>query len=308
MKSEDELYLYFTTKLLPALKPLEDYRIEKVKKLKKYLIGAIISSVLILFGIVSKIPFLIFILSLPMFYYLGFAYQTFSKMSMILGKHFKNETFPDLLSFLFEEFEYIPNQKIAKRTLEKSMLFSKGIAFVEGEDFMKFKIGNTFIMFCETKAFRSNESAIFRGVFISATFNKNFNSKTFVLPSKTLSYFQNIKKQLINNFQRVKLEDMRFSKEFTVLSTDQVEARYILTTSLMQRILDYKKKTRKGISFSFVDNRLYCAIPNYLNHFEPALFEPYDFEFIKRNYYPIKLYTDLVDDLNLNLRIWSKGK
>jgi hypothetical protein len=91
-----------------------------------------------------------------------------------------------------------------------------------------------------------------------------------------------------------------------VISSDQIEARYILTTSLMQRLIDYKLKTKKGIKFSFVDNKLYCAIPNYIDLFEPALLEPFHFDFLKFTYQPIKLYTDLVEDLNLNLRIWKR--
>ena len=214
---------------------------------------------------------------------------------------------PELLRYLFDDVEYIPRQRIAKSVLEKSMLLPDRMMIVEGEDFMRFKIGDTRIMFCETTVLSSRgEDVLFNGVFISASFNKYFTAKTFVCPEKSKSFFRNLKRRILDNLCPVKLEDVEFNKEFFVLSSDQVEARYILTPSLMLRIMNYRRKIKKGISFSFVDDRLYCAIPNYINLFEPALFEHFDFEFIKRNYLPLKLYTDLVEDLNLNNQIWSK--
>ena len=70
--------------------------------------------------------------------------------------------------------------------------------------------------------------------------------------------------------------------------------------------MEYQRKTKRSISFSFVDNKLYCTIPQYNDLFEPTLFKPFNFEFVMENYTPLKLYTDLVEDLNLNLQIWSK--
>ena len=74
----------------------------------------------------------------------------------------------------------------------------------------------------------------------------------------------------------------------------------------MQKILEYKMKVKKEIAISFVGNRLYCAIPEFKDLFEPAFSKSFDLGFIRQNYDPIKLYTDLVEDLNLNLRIWSR--
>ena len=285
---------------------MERYRIENVKDIKKKLLAVIPCICFLVIGSFSHIPFLIFLLCLPVLFFIGGAYQSFIKMSSHLKRQFKIKIMPELLKFLFADFEYIANQRIAKSVIEKSMIFSKHIAIAEGEDFMRFKLGETTIMFCETTAYSNSEKIIFQGIFISASFNKNFSSKTFVLPVTFSTYFQSIKRRLLDNFQMVKLEDVEFDKEFIVFSTDQIGARYVLTTSLMNRLLDYKRKIKKKISFSFVDNRLYCAIPNYLNLFEPALFEPFDFDLIKKSYNPLKIYTDIVEDLNLNLRIWTK--
>jgi hypothetical protein len=305
MKPEAELERYFTTRLQPALEPLEQYRIEQVQKLKNTLYWIIPCLLLIIPGFVSGEPVLVFLSGIPLLITMGLAFRTLSAMMDRLTRQFKNQVMPELLAFLFERFEYIPRQKIAGSVLEKSLLLPYPVRTIEGEDFMRFKLGETMIMFCETKA-SNTENARFTGIFISASFNKYFKSATILLPSRFSYFFQKTTQQLVSGFQIVKLEDVAFSRKFTVISTDQVEARYILTPGFMQRLLDYRKKIRKAASFSFVDNHLYCAIPNYKNLFEPALFEPFDLDFIKRTCEPLRLYTGLVDDLHLNIRIWSK--
>jgi hypothetical protein len=306
MKSEAELKQFYEATLKPQLEPLEQYRMARHTKLKRCLYAALCCGLLIVLGFFTLEPFVILNLSFPSILLLSLAFYTYRSMSGNLQKQFKNNILPLLLEFLFDEYEYKAKQRIADTVLEKSMLFHYFIAGVQGEDFMRFKIGETNIMFCETTVLTYKEKIKFMGVFIVAVFNKSFTSNTLVLPKSFSSFFVNMKRKLFQNMQNVKLEDVEFDNEFTVLSTDQVEARYILTTSFMQRIMDYKRKTKEGISFSFVDNKLYCAIPEYVNLFEPALFEPFDFDFIKKTYSPLKLYTGLVDDLHLNLRIWSK--
>jgi hypothetical protein len=306
MISEDELSEFYHTGLGLLLSPLEQYRSENTKKLKIRIYWALFCSIFLVLGILSNIPILIFILAFPVLLILGFASQHYSKISSHLRFEFKKKILPEILKYIFDDFEYIPNQKIAKLVLAESMIFPKEIADVTGEDFMQFKIQETRIMFCESEAYSYGYSVIFEGIFIAASFNKYFTSRTVILPRKQTTYLQKIKRQLSDHLHKIKLEDIEFDREFIVFSNDQVDVRYILTPSLMQRILDFKSKTRQQLAFSFVGNWLYCAIPNYKDLFEPAVFEPFDIEFIKATVSPIQLYTGLVEDLNLNLRIWSK--
>ena len=305
MKTEEELKQFYESVLKIQLQPLEELRLSKLGSLKNYLYFALGFASLILISFLSENAFVIFNASIPSLVFLGLSYQTYRIMNSRLRVQFKSKILPELLHFMFEKYEYLAHQRFAGSVLQKSMLFPFNITLVEGEDFMKFWIGETGIMFCETTVCTGKEKVKFMGLFVSATFNKSFKSKTFVLSHKFSSFISNLKRHIIHDVEEVKLEDPEFNKEFKVLSTDQVEARYILTPSFMQRLLEYKRKTKEGISFSFADNRLYCAIPKFVNLFEPALFEPFNYEFIKRNYDPLKLYTGLVDDLHLNLRIWS---
>ena len=102
------------------------------------------------------------------------------------------------------------------------------------------------------------------------------------------------------------MDDPEFEKQFVVYGSDQVEARYILSTSLMRRILDYKNKTKKSIYISFIDDKLFFAISYFKNLFEPKLFMTLlNFNLIKEYYEDLELTISIVEELNLNIRIWG---
>jgi len=310
MKSEAEVKEFFANELHCELLPLEIYRKRKVKKIRIYLYVALILAIPLVFGIIQQLGVFIGFVIFGILLTLGYAYETLGKMQDELQEKFKSTALPRLLEFMFHQFNYLPNQRIARSTLVESQLISDEITVVEGEDYMRFKLGETGIMFCETIVFRRNKSdgPIFHGVFLAASFNKHFKSVTIILPKSKVSFLSKIiKYKIFDTFKIIKLEDTEFNKEFTVYSTDQVESRYILSTSFMNRLLAYKQKVKRKISVSFVHDKMFCTIPNYINLFEPALFESfYDFSFIQKSYDALKQYTDIVEDLNLNLRIWNK--
>jgi len=308
MRTVDEFQIYFESELKLLLQPLEEYRISRVKIFKRIQYLAILFGFILLIAVIYGNLVLLALMILVLLFIEGFAFESISTTNRILRKDYKNNILPKVLKFINSDFEYIPRQKISKAVFEKSLLFPHEISVVEGEDFMRFKIGDTDIMFCEAEVYGYGlDSKMFDGIFISTSFNKSFNSETFIFPKKSTSLFRKIRFKLLGSSYEVKLEDPEFEKEFIVLSEDQVESRYILTTSLMERILDYKRKLNTELGFSFISKRLYCTIPNSKNLFEPALFETFmDFNFILQSYEPIILYTSIVADLNLNLRIWSK--
>ncbi|MHC4587019.1 MAG: DUF3137 domain-containing protein, partial [Planctomycetota bacterium] len=83
--------------------------------------------------------------------------------------------------------------------------------------------------------------------------------------------------------------------------------RYILSTSLMERIVEFKKKTGRKIYLSFVGSKVFVAVSYTKSLFEPRLFRTLvDFESVREYFEDLQLTIGIVDDLNLNTRIWSK--
>lgn len=306
MKSKEEFQDFYHQRLIKKVEVLEKYRLENARLLKRYLIISLALSPLIIVGILSQYAIIIFLMTMPTFIFLAVAYQKYGSMIHYLRFRYKNKVLNKAIGFYFDNYEYIAKQKIAKSVLEESKLFPKYIDNVFGEDFMRFKIGKVRMMFCETAVYRDRDRKVFRGVFLSSSFNKFFKSQTFVITRRKLKFVDSMRIHLGSQLHEVSLENVKFRRKFRVLSTDQIEARYILTPSLMNHLLDYSHKMKKRIILSFVKNRLYGVIPSLDDLFEISVFEPINLEMLTESIEPILLYTDIVEDLELNLRIWSK--
>jgi Protein of unknown function (DUF3137) len=153
---------------------------------------------------------------------------------------------------------------------------------------------------------------VFKGLFFVGDFNKYFQGQTLVVPDHTERYLGSLAQDLqALNTQRgqlVKLEDPEFEKLFAVYSTDQIEARYILSTSLMQHLVDFTKKSRRDTFVSFINDKIYIAIKYDEDLFEPKLFKTMiDFEPIREYFETLQLMMGVVEELNLNRRIWTKS-
>lgn len=99
---------------------------------------------------------------------------------------------------------------------------------------------------------------VFSGLLARFNFPKDFNGSTVVL---TDSGFFNWAAGFSQKGERVTLEDPVFEKQFQVYSSDQVEARYLLTPSFMQRLLDIRSVFPDAqIQAAFERSSLYLAI------------------------------------------------
>ena len=168
-------------------------------------------------------------------------------------------------------------------------------------------VGTTTMRFCEiaaTEVIRVSEdkeeiTPVFQGAFFMADFNKRFAGTTYVLEA--------MKKRRIRHGEPVKLEDPAFEGVFDVFASDQVEARYILSSALMRRIVDFRARCGRPMHISFVGDHVNIAIVG-MKLFEPRLFrtlkDPSYYAGIQDD---IDLLSGIVEDLNLNTRIWTKA-
>ena len=53
---------------------------------------------------------------------------------------------------------------------------------------------------------------------------------------------------------KIELTDNEFNKVFTTKTTDDIEARYILSTNFARKILDYSNRMNGKVEFAFVDS------------------------------------------------------
>lgn len=236
-------------------------------------------------------------------------------------KDFKNQVINRIVYFISPDLKYDAKGHINVSEFTASRIFLTHIDRFRGDDLVYGKIDKTEMRFSELKAEYKTTTTdnkgrrqtkwhtVFKGLFFIADFNKDFNGSTVVLPNSFGKGFGFLKKIMgISRREKfVKLEDVNFNKYFNVYGDDQVQARYILSTTLMERIVDFRRKHKKSISLSFVDSKMYLAVPYRKDLFEPSYFKSLvNFKVVSSYFEDLQLATAIVDDMNLNLRIWTK--
>jgi len=304
---------FYSSNLLPILEELEALRL-KVRKnvLMGFGLGLLLTVGVFLF-IVAKAALILPILGAG----IGFAISY--KVHKELKSRFKKDIIANMVRFIDETLSYDPNGKIDKKDYNKSKLFTQSVDSYKGDDYVQGKLGATQIKFSELhtqykttdKDGKTQWHTIFKGIFFFADFNKDFNGEIFIQPdiAEKMFGFMGSALQGINKSKGdlVKMENIEFEKEFVVYASDQVEARYVLSTKLLQRILDFKNKTGNKIYVSFIDSNVFIAISLNKNLFEVSYFK----SLLNRgvidsfNSY-LELCVGIVGDLDLNTRIWTK--
>ena len=322
MKSEQEFKAFYSGGLLPILKDMERER----KSITRLFIPTVILPA-VLIGLKFLLSWrhvnvVIFIIFAFITLFLGgifwfIYYMIVSKRLEALKTRFKAEVVAKIVSFIDSSLTYSKFGYIEKSEYKESKLFLPHIEEYSGSDLVSGTIGKTNFRFSEIESFRKTQpgdkniiQVIFIGMFFVCDFNKNFKTETVVLPDVGERYFGSLgtkyQKMNMSRDEFVKMEDPEFEKYFVVYSKDQIEARYILTPSLMKKITELKIRTNKGIFLSFIHSKIFIAIQT-LKPLEPSFFGSLVNENLIREYF---LYLDsmvgIVEELDLNTRIWTK--
>jgi hypothetical protein len=239
-------------------------------------------------------------------------------------QRFKSRVIRELVAEMEPGLQYTGAVGIPESIFDNSGLFNHRSDRYDSEDGFRGHIGETEVMFSEVHAqykstsrdskgnTRTTYHTFFDGIFMIADFHKHFRSPVLVLPDvaerslgllgKKLQGFRPFSKQKL-----VYLEDPEFEKHFVVYGADQVEARYILSTSMLRRILDLKTKWDDEVRIHFRDSAAIIAISHRNNLFEPKLKQSaLDHHQVLQFCSELAACFAIVADLNLNTRVWTK--
>jgi len=318
MKTISELTDFYYKILYPVLQELEEDR----KVLKKRLISfGIVYAFIVLF-----IAFSIFkYVDLDVLFFMGvFALAGFGWLYRYLvsdySSDFKQKVIAPLIHEIDENLDYLPDLHLPVANFNRSKLFKTRPDRVNGNDYVRGKIDNIDIAFSDFHAEKRHKDSkgreswetIFQGLFIVSDFHKNFYGETVILPDSAQSMFGDLIGSWLqaNNFSRnqlVKMDSPAFEKEFVVYGSDQVEARYILTPTLMQKLLNYKKRSKHPLYVSFIRGKIYMAIEYNDDMFEPAVFRSLlNYKIAMEYVATLHLAIGIVEELKLNQKLWSK--
>jgi hypothetical protein len=301
-----------------ALKQLDTRRIQALKDrvLLRIVLGIIGGAVIIPFSISAfEFPVSLFIAA-------GLALILWfctSGMPKDLLNGFKMEVVPVLLRTLAGSTHYDPAGYIPEAEFKVSLLY-RAPDIYDGMDYIEGVAGKTHFRCSYVHAIEEREETvtetdsdgnlrthtetrrytIFAGLFFSADCNKYFHGHTVVTPGSGLSM------PFFRGKSRVTMENPDFNREFVVKSSDQVEARFLITPAMMERLMALKRGFGE-FRLSFTNGRVRIALPGWHNYLAPDIKRPIDSSQVKMIYDKLAAVIGLVEGLDLNTRIWTKG-
>lgn len=247
---------------------------------------------------------------------------------------FKTEVVAPVVKLVHEGLRYSPRGSIPRETFDGCGLFKVPTREFRGEDLVEGAVGETRVRFCEIAAWprkrpwswwirpdSRREPPLFRGLFLVADFHKRTRGRTLVLPDaaegKLGHWAVTLQALDRGRGELVYLEDPEFERLFKVYGDDQIEARYVLSTSMMRRLVEFRSKAESVPLLAFTDSKLYLAIPSERNRLEPpmrhrligfgssACVRDEILEQIGGYVADVRFGLGVVDDLALNTRIWG---
>lgn len=246
-------------------------------------------------------------------YFIGNIFITSNYIS-----NFKLTVIKPLIEGLNQTFIYRPERKIPRFIFKKAKLFGMFNKYY-GDDFVSGEIDGVKFTLSELSVFDERGSGdkkvvvkIFDGIFSEFDFNKNFSSTLLIYPDVAEKYFGHLGQWLqsinIRKEQLIKLDSPEFEKHFVVYGTDQVEARYLLTHSMMEYIVKLRERVNVPVYISFSESKLYIGFQyNGKEQFEPNINESLlDDFYIQKHIEKIIYHIQTIENFKLNKYLWSK--
>ena len=238
------------------------------------------------------------------------SYLYIKKSIRLYRSSIKTEIFPKIVGFI-EGFSYEPEYNYDVRKYEKyDILPSYDLEVCEDHirgTYKGLEIELVEASLQKRKVFRRSKldtKEVFSGLLIKLNVAKNFKGKTIITADG--GFVKNFFNEMGQELEYIKLEDPEFENVFEVYSDDQVDARYLLTTSFMERLIDIRKVFNSDtMKCSFFDRSLFMAVPLEKNMFEPGpINKPEDFiDDAKSLLKEIQAIFEISDTLKLDMDI-----
>ena len=200
-------------------------------------------------------------------------------------QEFKENIITQIIKYLGgQNLEYNYKKYINKNDFGSSNLFRnssnyKGDDLITGEiNSLKFQCSELHVSHT-TKGRNSTTYAVFHGLFFVIDLPINIDKK------KRFGTNSNFGSEIL-------LDNTEFNELFKVFGNDSTEVFYILSSKVIEKMVNFVRKTGHNFQFSFKENKLYIAIESGLlkRFFEPPIFT---------SLWDYKVYDEIVMDFKL---------
>jgi hypothetical protein len=246
---------------------------------------------------------------------------------------FRERVIGPLVGFVDASLRYEPSASVPREQLVRSGLVRREVRYCSGEDLVEGEIDGVAVRCTYVRAFGETPRRapgsdsvappiVFSGLFVLAEFPRRATAGVYVLPDRAERLFGGVAEAVQAADRRygslVRLEDPEFERLFKVYAEDQVEARYILSTSLMDRLVNFRNRRDATPRLAIQNSTLYMAFPSNANPLAPPSWAEVAYTqktetggaLIRRRLAgyveDLRLVADVVRDLRLDVRIWSR--
>lgn len=266
-----------------------DNNLEKIenarKKTVRNLVLMLILFVIVLLGLYVALgetfskfgPFFVVIGAIGVLFKYGSDSQKFNKL-------YKENIVLPCLKGIFTDVQYLPENGISRSTISGTGMMSTGDRF-HSSDYLKAKYKDINFecsdVHIETESTDSDGhttyNTIFRGQWYIFDFNKTFKSDIEVCEkwfgsNRTGSIFDT------ERLKKVELEDVDFHKNFKVYAKNEIDAFYILTPPMIERIKKLNEEVSGKFLFCFCNNKLHVGLYNNKDLYEHSIFSKVELE------------------------------
>ncbi|GGI81525.1 DUF3137 domain-containing protein [Shewanella gelidii] len=184
----------------------------------------------------------------------------------------KVQVFPRIFRYFGDDFIFSDNHRLSLSTFKQAKILPR-YDRAKHEDYVQGTYRGVEIVLNEIALVRrvkrhnrTVDQPVFKGLAIELSCKKPFHGHTVLIKNRggVMNFFSD----RYEGLQRVKLEDAKFEKRFDVFSTDQVEARYLLTLAFMERLQALAALFGESFQCAFYQQKLFILLDSKINRFE----------------------------------------
>ncbi|MEL6894700.1 MAG: DUF3137 domain-containing protein [Planctomycetota bacterium] len=221
--------------------------------------------------------------------------------------------------------QFNPSDGISCSDFERSELYTQRPDRYGSGDLIQGSLGKTAVRIANVHAESEHRDTddegrtstrytdIFRGNLFVADFHKQFNGRTFIFLDSAERTFGSVGRFFQSMGGRsgtrlTQMDDPDFEQVFAIYTDNEIECRYILSHSMMQSLLDLNERIASNdLRIGFSRSNIWITISHSKRTMQPSISVPANDERQMQQFVlQITQYLSIVNELNLNTRIWSK--
>ncbi|EWH13690.1 MULTISPECIES: DUF3137 domain-containing protein [Cellulophaga] len=157
----------------------------------------------------------------------------------------------------------------------------------------------------DERAFLYGKQTNFRGLFLFADFHKDFEGTVNIKTRKKFSKKMFAKDQL----KTIRVENSVINKKYKITTTNEQMAYYVLSPKIIDAIDRLNKKLGDKLSMTLKNGKLYLIMPMSNDLFENITIKEKHIKVnsVEEIQNELNIIADLINELDLNTKIWSKA-